>query len=553
MDRSRLIKQISQSGITCNGKRLRIVKELGSGGNGVALKCVDENQEVCVAKIYIPPDNRDLDAQTLARFEREVKLSSGLEHPNVIKALESGTLKIGAYSLPFYTMPLAPKTLRDFVGAWKTTDDLSSLFKLFLKAARGVVFLHSNGVIHRDLKPGNVLVSTDGTPWVADLGIAHVSPRFASGGLETVEKERLLNRDYYAPEQRFGSTKEVDHRADIYALGCIIYELLMGNPPVRNNSPGLATKDPSLESLDPIILKMTAYAPDERYSTLEDALDDLGIQFGWVLATSKGERPVLSRNIPSMSKLLKSSNELHRRRGIQLAKELGKEALPVLHDLMGHNRRDVRDAAAVALGEIGDESSLHYLVSAMYGNSGNPSASRPSSEKASLAISKFNKDLRLQACADITQAVRQWQVSQILKEVPSAEAFPAASRLVGEGLFVKDWGESPINILLEIDEEKSWHLVLKMIERGDDWSLRDAIKKMSPPRQIECLGLWLPRIKDSWHFTGIFELIRDMRIPEDEKRKQLYLLDKCVKDFSGRYKDRDEMRARVEDLLEDLE
>jgi serine/threonine protein kinase len=404
-------------------------------------------------------------------------------------------------------MPLAPRTLRDFVSNWNTGEDLRSLFQLFLKAARGVVFLHWNGVVHRDLKPGNILVSTDGTPWVADLGIAHVSPQFASGSLETVEKEKLLNRDYYAPEQRFGSAKEVDHRADIYALGCILYELLMGHPPVRNNSPKLATKDPALESLDAIILRMTAYAPDERYPTLEDALDDLSIQFGWVLATRKGERPILTRDVPSMSKLLKSSNELHRRRGIQLAKELGREALQALHDLLGHNRRDVRDAAAIALGEIGDESSLHYLVSAMYGNAGNPSASRPSSEKASLAISKFSKKLRLQGCREITQPVRQWQVSQILKDLPPEDTFPAASRLVGEQLLVKDWGESPINILLEIDEQKAWHLVLKMIERRDDWNLRDAIKKMTPEKQVECLRSWLPRIKDSWHFTGIFELI----------------------------------------------
>ncbi len=442
MDRSRLIREIIQKGISFQAEKLKVIKELGRGGNGVAFQCINALGETVVAKIYIPPDNRDLDSQSLARFEREIKLSTTLQHPNVIRALASGVLRVGAYSLPFYTMPLAPKTLTDFIKPWKDADDLAILFRLFLKAARGVVFLHSNGVVHRDLKPGNILVAGDGTPWVADLGIAHVNPEFVSGTLETIEKERLLNRDYYAPEQRFGSAKQVDHRADIYALGCILYELLMGMPPVRNNSPSLGTRDPALDSLDPILDRMMAYSATERYQTLEDAVDDLAIQFGWALATLKGERPLTNRDIPAMLKLLKSSNEAHRRRGIELARELGKDGLGALHDLLGHNRRDIRDAAALALGEIGDQSSLQYLTSALYGNSTKASTFRPSSEAASLAIAQYPKDIRLRICSEITQLVRPWQILQILKGVHSEDAFAAVSKLVGRKLLLLDWAES---------------------------------------------------------------------------------------------------------------
>ncbi len=296
MDRSRLIREIIAKGIPVDGDVLKVVKELGRGGNGVAFRCADSRGNSIVAKIYIPPDNRDLDERSLSRFEREIKLSTTLRHPNVIRALASGTLKIGAYTLPFYTMLLAPKTLRDIMGPWADADGLERLLRVFLKAARGVVFLHSNEVIHRDLKPENVLIAEDGTPWVADLGIAHVNPQFVSGGLKTIEKEHLLNRDYYAPEQRFGSAVEVDHRADIYALGCILYELILGTPPVRNNSPALSSRNEVLGYLDPIFNRMTAYAVTDRYHRLEDALDDLAIQFGFVLAILQGGRPALSKS-----------------------------------------------------------------------------------------------------------------------------------------------------------------------------------------------------------------------------------------------------------------
>lgn len=136
-------------------------------------------------------------------------------------------------------------------------------------------------------------------------------------------------------------------------------------------TPTVATRDDALSSIDPILDRMMAYAAEVRYQNLEDAIDDLAIQFGWALAIFKGERPLPNRDLPTVVKLLKSSNEAHRRQGIELAAELGKEALQSLHGLLGHNRRDVRDAAALSLGEIGDPHSLPCLTAALYGNSKN--------------------------------------------------------------------------------------------------------------------------------------------------------------------------------------
>lgn len=489
MDRARIIREITSKGISVDTEVLRVVKELGRGGNGVAFRCLDSHRDPLVAKVYIPPDNRDLDERALKRFEHEIKLTTTLRHPNVIRAISSGVLRIGAYHLPFYTMPLAPKTFREIMRPWTDADGLNRLVRVFLKAARGVVFLHSNEVVHRDLKPENILISGDGTPWIADLGIAHVNPLFVSGSLKTIEMERLLNRDYYAPEQRFGSAADVDQRADIYAVGCILYELVMGTPPVRNNSPRLESKDKALAYLDPIFERMTAFSAGDRYQRLEDALEDLSISFGYVLATIQGGRAAANRDLPTMIKQLRSSNELHRKKGIDIARELGKSALEPLHELVGHGRRDVRNAVVLALGEIADPSSLHYLVSALYGDGKKASTFRPSADTAALAISCYPPDLRVKACDEISRPVRPSQAVQILKGLPIDEAYAAYLRLVSREALLLDWGESEVDGLVSLDEERAWPSIQKLIEQRQEWKVRDVLGHLSPARQVDCIRL----------------------------------------------------------------
>jgi serine/threonine protein kinase len=320
VDRSRILTRIKANGIPSHGKTLKVLRSLGEGGNGAALLCKTEDGKELVVKIYLPPDKRDLDQRALARFENEVKLASKIRHPNVVRALDSGKLTLGAYSLPFYVMPRAAKTLRDFTNSHHNDPiKIERRMRLFLRAALGVAFLHANGIVHRDLKPENVLIGKNGSPWVADLGIAHVNPDFVSVGVKTIASERLLNRDYYAPEQRFGNAPEVDNRADIYALGYILYELLAGSPPVRSSSPALSKTNESFAPLDPIFTRMTAHDKKDRYEVVEDAVEELSLTFGWVLATIKGARPAESADVPTMTRLLKSSNETHRQHGILLA------------------------------------------------------------------------------------------------------------------------------------------------------------------------------------------------------------------------------------------
>ena len=305
-------------------------------------------------------------------------------------------------------MPYAASTLRAFTTHHENDPGkVEKRMRLLLRAALGVACLHSHGIVHRDLKPENILIGKDGEPWVADLGIAHVSPEFVSVGVKTLASERLLNRDYYAPEQRFGKATEVDNRADIYALGYILYELLAGSPPVRNSSPALGEINEAFVPLDPIFDRMTAHAPKDRYQVIEDMIEDISVAFGWVLATIKGARPAENADVPTMTKLLKSSNDAHRQRGILIAGQLKEEALTVLHELSGHSRRDIRNAAVTALGEITHPSSLPFLIGCLYGG-GNRRAStfRPAADTAADAIAHYPVDTKIESCAGLAQIGR---------------------------------------------------------------------------------------------------------------------------------------------------
>lgn len=107
---------------------LAIVEELGRGGNGVAFLCSGDTAGEIVAKVYMPPDKRDLDDQSLGRFRNEVKLASTIRHPYVIPAIGSGTTHVGAYVLPYYLMPQAASTLRSRIGPVEAVPRMRSIF-----------------------------------------------------------------------------------------------------------------------------------------------------------------------------------------------------------------------------------------------------------------------------------------------------------------------------------------------------------------------------------------------------------------------------------------
>jgi len=547
MDRDRLITKMCSTPILWEGSTLTVQEELGRGGNGVALLCRDDIGTDVVAKVYVPPDKRDLDDQALARFQGEITLCASLDHPHVVRSLGSGTVSFGAYVLPFYLMPPAAATLRADIGKGLDPAAMARLAKMFIQASLGVSCLHAHHVVHRDLKPENILLSRQGIPWIADLGIAHIDPDFVSVSLRTIASEKLLNRDYYAPEQRFGSTDEVDRRVDIYALGCILYELLVGYPPVRKDSPPAASVNQAFASLDPIIDRMMAFSPADRYQHVEDAIADLALAFGWARATMTGARTPAPADLKSMEKGLRSSNAVNREAAVAIAVDLGTQALPVLHDLLGHNRRDVRNAVADALGEIGDPGSVPYLVAALYGQSEKAGTFRPSADTASRALSRYSPEQRMEAARLIARVVRPQQVVELVVGMPKDDAYAIAEELDSRKMVLLDWGEPTFLLRLSIDEDRSWPELREEGPRLSGWQLNKLLPLLSTAHGDQLIGDWLrsPH-NEAWSWDTMVPVIIERTYESAAMQETVFnVLDERLGHYPGQYQKGEELRALV--------
>ncbi len=217
------------------GDAYDIERELGGGGMSRVVLARDTHLDRRVVIKILP--------QTLAagisteRFEREIMLSAALQHPNIVPVLSAGKID----GLPYFVMPfidgesLRARMIRGPLSARETVSILKDV-------TRALAFAHGRGVIHRDIKPDNVLLTTGGAAVVTDFGVAKaLSASMHSGGKAGYKSMTGIGRSpgtpaYMAPEQA-AADPATDHRADLYALGIVGYEMLTGAPPFQGRSP----------------------------------------------------------------------------------------------------------------------------------------------------------------------------------------------------------------------------------------------------------------------------------------------------------------------------
>jgi serine/threonine-protein kinase len=209
------------------GTAYTLEREL-SGGGGMARVFLAEELQLgrkVVVKVLSPELAADISAD---RFEREIRLAASLQQANIIPVLSAGN----AGGVPYYTMPFAEgESLRSRV-ATRGALPISETIGILRDMARALSYAHAHGVVHRDIKPDNVLLS-HGTAVVTDFGIAKAISASRTGtGSPTLTQAGVAigTPAYMAPEQVAGDPA-IDHRADIYAFGCVAYELLTGRPP----------------------------------------------------------------------------------------------------------------------------------------------------------------------------------------------------------------------------------------------------------------------------------------------------------------------------------
>jgi serine/threonine-protein kinase len=261
-----------------------VLEKLGSGGMGLVLKAQHRPSGRVVALKMLPPSfGRDPDV--VRRFRREFQIAGRLKHPNLVAAIEASEDR----GIHYLTMEYIPGYDLDTLVSRGGPMELTLALHCVIQAARGLEAAHAQGVIHRDVKPGNLMIDPNGAVRVLDLGLARVieaTTGFSNqSGTLTQTGSYMGTIDFLAPEQA-NDAKTADVRADIYSLACTLYFLLTAQPPFTGDTvlkrlmahqdrpaPSLRAARPEVsEALENVYLKMMSKCPADRPRTMSEVI-----------------------------------------------------------------------------------------------------------------------------------------------------------------------------------------------------------------------------------------------------------------------------------------
>ncbi len=259
------------------GERYELIRKLGAGGMGAVYQAVDSALEKNVAvKILLP----GLSADTIIRFQQEARATARLDHPNIVKVLDFGQTPNGDL---FLIMDYVGKSsLEDLIKREKRIP-IEKALPIFIQIASGLTHAHKNGILHRDVKPSNIMLSEtqDGNVQLVDFGLAKLeegNQKLTTTGIH------VGSPLYMSPEQVSGI--DVDVRSDIYSLGCLMFKTLTGKPPLQGKTaidtimmqreqipPLLSETDCGLEfssEIEDIVAKTLEKDPADRFQSAEE-------------------------------------------------------------------------------------------------------------------------------------------------------------------------------------------------------------------------------------------------------------------------------------------
>ena len=300
-----------------------ILDLLDAGGMGMVFKAIHRPMNRTVA-IKMIAQHLLASADQVKRFQREVRVAATLEHPNIVRSYDADQSRGVHFLVMEY---VRGETLTSIVQR-EGPMPVERAIDCIRQAAEGLRYAQNKGVIHRDVKPGNLMLDDDGSVKVLDLGLANIDESFrlaqessitddqdvgggpASAGSELTTAGAVLGTvSFMAPEQSLDA-RAADGRADIYSLGCTLYYLLVGDVPYKGDTvfqvflqhrdgpiPSIRAERPDVaDEVDALCQKMLAKDPDDRYQTmgeLIDAIEDCGVELPEARRTRKERRQPL--------------------------------------------------------------------------------------------------------------------------------------------------------------------------------------------------------------------------------------------------------------------
>jgi serine/threonine protein kinase len=369
---------------TADGQRFRVLRPHARGGLGAVFVALDSELHREVALKQILEHHAD-DPTSRARFLMEAEITGGLEHPGIVPVYGLGT---DADGRPYYAMRfIQGDSLKEAVKHFHADQslerdpgrrslELRKLLRRFTDVCNAIDYAHSRGVLHRDLKPGNVIVGRHGETLVVDWGLAKavgkadadpasgerpLTPSSASGSAETLPGSALGTPSYMSPEQARGDLDALGPRSDVYSLGATLYTLLTGARPFDGDDVGAVLRrvqaddfppprrlDPSLDrALQAVCLKAMALEPGGRYATCRALAEDVE---RWA-----ADEPVSAWREPP-SRRVRRWGRRHRTAvtgaaAAVLAGLVGLAALAAVQSRANARLKDARDATSRALAQ----------------------------------------------------------------------------------------------------------------------------------------------------------------------------------------------------------
>ncbi|MDQ6666022.1 MAG: serine/threonine protein kinase [Acidobacteriota bacterium] len=273
----------------------QLVREIGNGGMGTVYLGVRSDDEYR-KRVAVKAIKRGMDTEAIVRrFRRERQVLAALDHPNIARLLDGGTSAAG---LPYFVMEYVEGLPIDrYCEEQKlSVDDRLKLFRIVCGA---VHFAHKNLVVHRDIKPGNILVTSGGTPKLLDFGVSKLlNPEMSFATIDSGDQAlRLMTPEYASPEQVRG--EPITTASDVYSLGVLLYELLTGHRPYR-----IVTRSP--EEIFRRVCEQQPEPPSSIVTRVEETITPESVS-----ATREGE-PRSAAAIVRRSRLYRSESALER-------------------------------------------------------------------------------------------------------------------------------------------------------------------------------------------------------------------------------------------------